>query len=680
MKKRQPVLGYLGKQPPAGELAGQFEAEGFAVRAMTTMRQLEHVLHKTPPHSLIIDLAGQVDCLACLDQVRDVLTGTDRLPRLLVLSDRADQEVRLRAVQAGVDAFLVKPVNPRMLMPYLVPVYGRRGQDYRVLLIDERPDGLAGHIDHLKQAGMKIRHLRNPSQALLSMINFMPDIVLVTCELTGCRGDDIGRMVHQLVDYEDMPVIYLCSDEGDVFTPRDTAPCEVIPVSVSGAELLSRLERLVQATRNRRRKIQYLQNCDRTTGLLNRDGFFMQLERGVSAVDSVALIVFELEDLQHQNPGLSPRQLDDLLVLIANELSRHVTSAQVSARVGDCVFAFLLADKTGEEVRQLGQLLSHTISSQIFDIGDFAITVGCNAGISRSRCPLPDGLPLYSLALEACTEARHAGSCRVSMRELDIDVVLQQTGRDRGLSSLITRALDEDLFRLVFQPIASLHGNSIEKYEVLLRLYDSSGEPVLPSRFVPVAEQCGLMQSIDRWVVEQAVVMLRNRGNGTSLFVKISSGSMQGPGFTTWLSSLFEGHGLPGNCLVFEIREDNMRASLRHAADFAGRIRRLGCGIALEHSDISRDVEPILKHIPAQYVKINGQAINRITANREQQSQLKAVITMSEQHKARVIAGFVENANSLQLLWRYGVPYIQGNFLQVPDESLDFDFGEEVSG
>jgi len=225
-----------------------------------------------------------------------------------------------------------------------------------------------------------------------------------------------------------------------------------------------------------------------------------------------------------------------------------------------------------------------------------------------------------------------------------------------------------------------LHGNSVEKYEVLLRLHGSNGELVLPSRFVLVAERCDLMQSIDRWVVEQAEVLLNGRGNGASLFVKISSGSLQDPGFPVWLNRFFRDHGFPGKRLIFEISEDNMRAGLRHAAAFASRIRQPGCGIALEHNDISKDVEPLLEHIPARYVKINGQAINRIAVNREQQLRLRAIIALSEQRKARAIAGFVENANSLHLLWKCGVHYIQGNFLQEPDEALEFDFGEEVSG
>ena len=83
----------------------------------------------------------------------------------------------------------------------------------------------------------------------------------------------------------------------------------------------------------------------------------------------------------------------------------------------------------------------------------------------------------------------------------------------------------------------------------------------------------------------------------------------------------------------------------------------------------------MLAHIPASYVKINRSAVDEIAASHELRLKLMSMIAVCEEHKAHVITGFVENASDLQLLWKCGVHYIQGNFLQEPDEVLDFDFG-----
>jgi EAL domain-containing protein (putative c-di-GMP-specific phosphodiesterase class I) len=236
------------------------------------------------------------------------------------------------------------------------------------------------------------------------------------------------------------------------------------------------------------------------------------------------------------------------------------------------------------------------------------------------------------------------------------------------------------LFRLVYQPIAPLHGNTVEKYEALLRLYCADSTIIPASRFVPLAEQGGLMQSIDHWVVETVVKLLRERGNATSLFVKISSASIQDGEFPAWLKAMFDRYGYPDSRLIFEICEPNIRAGLLYVERFANLAKQLGCGLALDHNDMGRDVAPFLERIPASYVKINGQALADIAFNHERQMQLEQIISAAEKYRARVITGFVENAGNLQLLWKSGVHYIQGNFLQEPAEVLDFNFGEESAG
>jgi EAL domain-containing protein (putative c-di-GMP-specific phosphodiesterase class I)/GGDEF domain-containing protein len=507
------------------------------------------------------------------------------------------------------------------------------------------------------------------------MINFMPDVLIIGNSLPGCHADEIGRMIHQLSDYEDIPVIYLSDENGNASTPKDTLPYEVISSSTGYAEFASRLDRLVLTARNRRNRIQYLRNYDQLTGFLNRDGFFALLDRGFRDDDEAAVLVLQLENLNSHAFGLSPHMQNELVFEVACLLSRSIPSTMVHARVGDYGFAFLCNGVSRQELEYLGQRVCHDICMRMFDIGDSSVTVGCNMGIAVADNPPREGLPLFLLAMQACNEAARSDKHHVSIRSLESVPDPAQSAGDRELAECLQCAVDENLFRLVYQPIASLHGNGIEKYEVLLRLYDRGGRVVPPARFMPVAEKNGLMHSIDRWVIERAMDVLKERGNGTSLFVKVSSGSIRAAGFTAWLDRFFDECGLPGNRLVFEICDANIRAGLKQSADFANHVRQLGCGIALEHNDINRDLAPLLEHVPANYVKINSNAVAEIAVSTELQLKLRKMIALCEDHKARVITGFVENAGDLQLLWKCGVHYIQGNFLQEPNEVRDFDFG-----
>jgi EAL domain-containing protein (putative c-di-GMP-specific phosphodiesterase class I) len=101
----------------------------------------------------------------------------------------------------------------------------------------------------------------------------------------------------------------------------------------------------------------------------------------------------------------------------------------------------------------------------------------------------------------------------------------------------------------------------------------------------------------------------------------------------------------------------------------------LGCGVSIEHCDGDVDVARLYEHIPAAYVKLGGDMIRNLETDQGKQLQLLAVVQQSVEHDAEVIAGFVESSACLKLLWQSGVQYIQGNFLQEPDEVLAFDFG-----
>jgi len=676
MYERKHSVVCLGKGTLARDLNNQLGAEGYSFCAVDHTAELAAILDSEKPGSLIVELAGQVNCFKRLDAVRKVLDRHGEQPRLLVISDRADQKIRLKAVQAGSDVFLATPVTPRLILQHLYPVSGRDGESHRVLMIDNRTsDRSAETVRQLKHAGMFVRQLENPAQVLLTMINFMPDVLIIGNSLPGCRADEIGRMIHQLSDYEDLPVIYHGDEDENAGTPRDTFPYEVISTSTDYAEFASRLDRLVLTAHYRRNRIQYLRNYDQLTGFLNRDGFFALLDRGFRDDDEAAVLVLQLENLNSHASGLSPHMQNELVFEVAGLLTRSIPSTMVYARISDHGFAFLCDGVSRQELERLGQRVCHDICMRMFDIGDSSMTVGCNMGIAVADNPSREGLPLFLLATHACNEAVKSDKHRVCIRSLESVSGLTQSADDRELAEYLQCAVDENLFRLVYQPIASLHGNGIEKYEVLLRLYDRGGAVVPPARFMPVAENNELMCSIDRWVIETAMDVLRKRGKGTSLFVKVSSGSIRAAGFSAWLDRLFDEYGLPGKRLVFEVCDANIRAGLKQSADFANHVRQLGCGIALEHDDINRDLAPLLEHVPANYVKIHSNAVAEIAVSRELQLKLKTMIALCEEHKARVIAGFVENAGELQLLWQCGVHYIQGNFLQEPDEVLDFDFG-----
>ncbi len=680
MSKDLPLHVLLGDTADGAGVAEWLESLGLSVVHISDLEGLAAVLRDNTPASLIVDLTGDDESMECIAGLDDVMRDV-RPPLVIVMSGRADQDIRLRAVEAGVDVFLPKPVQPRLLLQYLRRPRGGSENDCRIFLAGDSPELLSGTVSELEQRGMAVKRLKHSSQLLLSVINFSPDLLLISDPLAGHAGDAVGRMVHQLSDYEDLPIIYVRT--GDAAAGNDAieaAPVASIRADAGVDEFETLARQLVKASHSRRNYMHYLRDYDRLTGLLNRHGFVGQLQRGIQTHGGpAAIILLELENLQHNHPMLLPQQLDELMGMVANSLGRLKTGSLLDARIGEYVFAFMVTGRDSAALGMLGQLLVHAVSSRIYDIGAHSVTVACSAGIALSREQPKDGMALFALAASACGEARLGGSNRVCLRVLETTDRADPGSQDLRVVGQLPDVIDNSRFRLFYQPIASLHGTGVEKYEVLLRVLDGK-RMVSPSRFVAAAEHSGLMTVVDRWVVRHAVRKLCEPGSSISLFVKVSDASMRDPEFLPWLQELFREQGAPGKRLIIEIGDASIRGAIRPAAAFASEIRQLGCGIALQHRDITRDFAPVLERIPASYVIVIDKTIEQDDIYNGWYDYLQNLVEVAEGRHCRVITGMVETAGSLQLLWKCGVHYIQGNFLQQPDETLDFDFGGEEAG
>jgi EAL domain-containing protein (putative c-di-GMP-specific phosphodiesterase class I)/GGDEF domain-containing protein len=412
---------------------------------------------------------------------------------------------------------------------------------------------------------------------------------------------------------------------------------------------------------------------------VNQPIFLQRLERRVVVADDLqqvtALLIIETENIHQQHPRLSPQSINQLMKTLATQIAALVGQSDCLARLGDYSFACLVSGRCEEEIRQLGDFLVHTLSARILDVENSSLTVGCNVGVAMTHHSIETAMPLYFLAQKGCDEARLDTSRYVVVRMLEAAGSRKKDQEEKQLLAVLEDAVENSRFSLVYQPIASLRGSVDEKYEVLLRLQDGNKGAVSPSRFVSLADDHGLMIKIDRWVIEQAVQTLQQRGKNACFFVKVSPGTLTDTGFTAFLKDSLERNSVAGRQLVFQLGIASINAGIRQAAAFSRQVAGLGCGVLIEHCGGDVDVARLYEHIPAAYVKLGGDMIRNLETDQGKQLQLLAVVQQSVEHDAEVIAGFVESSACLKLLWQSGVQYIQGNFLQEPDEVLAFDFG-----
>ncbi len=184
---------------------------------------------------------------------------------------------------------------------------------------------------------------------------------------------------------------------------------------------------------------------------------------------------------------------------------------------------------------------------------------------------------------------------------------------------------------------------------------------------------------IDRWVILQTIKQLaghRSRGHDTRLFLNVTAETLQDKTFTPWLSVALKAARLPGDSLIFQIREGDANNYMKQAKEFTKAVHELHCKVSISQFGCALNPFNTLKHIDTDYVKIDGSFTEEIQKSEEAKEQIKEMVKTLQNSAKLTIVPLVENASVLATLWQAGVNYIQGYYLQAPVAEMNYDFGD----
>jgi EAL domain-containing protein (putative c-di-GMP-specific phosphodiesterase class I) len=257
--------------------------------------------------------------------------------------------------------------------------------------------------------------------------------------------------------------------------------------------------------------------------------------------------------------------------------------------------------------------------------------------------------------------------------------------RDGGLSSpaglhrrpwlaRLRRALEEDLFVLHYQPIVSLEDGSVSHYEALVRLADEPGAGlVAPGRFLPAAERYGLIREIDRMVLGKVTTLLADRGctgerseYGVRIAINCSSLSITDGGMLDQIERALTHAGVDPARLMIEVTETAAISDMARAQAFCTGVQTLGCSVALDDFGAGFGSFQYLKHLPFEYLKIDGDFIRGLPASPKDQLVVKALVELARGMGKQTIAEYVEDEVTVECLRDYGVDYAQGFEIGAP--------------
>ncbi len=233
----------------------------------------------------------------------------------------------------------------------------------------------------------------------------------------------------------------------------------------------------------------------------------------------------------------------------------------------------------------------------------------------------------------------------------------------------IRAALDEGRLTLYAQPVVETASRRTTQHELLIRMIDTDGSLVPPAQFLPIAERFGLIREIDRWVVTETIAMLRRQredGHNPTVEINLSGHSLGDTGLAAYIGSkLHEAQVDPGQ-LVFEVTETTAIGNIAAARDFAQQLARLGCRFALDDFGAGFGSFYYLKHLPFDYIKIDGEFVRNCTVDATDRLVIRAIVKLAQGMGTRTIAEFVGDEKTFATIAALGVDYAQGFHLGTP--------------
>ena len=420
-------------------------------------------------------------------------------------------------------------------------------------------------------------------------------------------------------------------------------------------------------------------NYDELTGLANRRMFRDRLEQGIkNAVrdkSSLALLFLDLDHFKEINDTLGHDLGDILLIEAARRIVDCVRESDTVARLGGDEFAIILQGvSAAASIEQVAQNIIVKLAAP-FPLGEEAAFVTASIGIALYPDDAVNVDDLLKYADQAMYVVKTTGRNHYSY----FTPALQQAAETRGkLINDLHGALDDDQFRVYYQPIVELATGVVRKAEALIRWQHPQRGLVSPDEFIPLAEETGMIVEIGDWVFREVVRQVKHlRENYPDFQISVNTSPVQyhqdeRKRQETWIEYLRE-QGLPGQALVAEITEGLLLDAAPQVTVKLLAFRDAGIGASLDDFGTGYSSLSYLKKFDIDYLKIDKSFVHNMENDANDIALCEAIIVMAHKLDIKVIAEGVETEAQRDLLQQAGCDFIQGYLYSKPLPIAEFE-------
>ena len=407
---------------------------------------------------------------------------------------------------------------------------------------------------------------------------------------------------------------------------------------------------------------------------LSRDQLIEVIDQSLKRLPSSSHSVLYLDvDKTHLiNDSFGYDAGDRAIKTIANLLKENAGKEQLVSHLMGDRFALLLRQTTSDAARSRADHILELLNREVLEREGKTLQLSASIGVATAPEAAHSGAELLTIAEVASRGAKERGGNQCTVFE-PVDASIIQRRSDADQVGYLQMALIEDRFVLHAQEIRSLDPEATsKKFEVLVRLQDDAGGLIPPQKFLSAAERYQMMAALDRWVITRSLDLLARSTNSlevslAAFSINVSPQSLREVDFIEHVEQAIADSGVSPDMLCFELTETAMVRNFDQAQRFVHRLQKRGCRVALDDFGTGYSSFAYLKHLPVQYLKVDGSFVRDLLESRLSESIVAAVVSIARVIGAATVAEHVENELIQRRLVDLGVDFAQGFHVHRPE-------------
>ena len=451
-----------------------------------------------------------------------------------------------------------------------------------------------------------------------------------------------------------------------------TGEFETVPLSSRNDEigdLANAFRAMQEGMASREERISNLAYRDTLTGLPNRTLFADRADHALATAarerSNVAVLLMDIDHFKYVNDTLGHAIGDLLLLEVAARIQAVVKRrSDTIARLGGDEFALLLPGTNGADAQRVADTILRALETPM-TLDGHQVDVRASIGIAV----FPDH------GNERSTLVRHADVAMYAAKRNNLGVLVwddryDQHSRERlSLMGDLRKAVDSDELTLLYQPKVALRHPNEHYVEALVRWQHPARGLVPPAEFIPFAEQTGYIRHITKWVMARAITQCgawRRGGLPMNVSINISARDLMDVRLPEQFAALLQAHGCAAAWITFEITESAILDDPGNAVDNLGRLRALGCRLAIDDYGTGYSSLAYLRKLPVDELKIDKSFVLNMARDASDMMIVRSTIELAHNMGLTVVAEGVDDEGALDRLRALGCDMVQGFLLSRP--------------